>query len=182
MAWESAARRRRSVRVGHDVPVRALTIPALARTQPRPHFALSALLRRSQQPQQQHRSPPPSLPATGLSGRSSITAIPPPSPQHPIASPSARCSSSVSASAVQMLTGAPSPTPSSWPRRHSPPSAPLASALGPPAFVGACPHVRLSRRRRHRHTADVPPRRAAMAAAVVTSVDDRAGQVDQSTR
>ena len=109
VARETAVRRRRSVRAGHDAPVCALTVPALARTQPRPHFALSALLRRSQRPQLQHRSPPPSLPATGLSGHSSITEIPPPSPQHHIASPSGRCLSSVSPSAVQRLAGAPPP-------------------------------------------------------------------------
>jgi len=177
-----ATRRQHLAPRGRARPERAFTSPAPVRTQPRPHFPISPPPLSLAAPQQQRRSPPPSLPATGLSGRFSITAIPPPSPQHPIASPSARCSSSVSASAVQMLTGAPSPTPSSWPRRHSPPSAPLTSALGPPAFVGACPHVRLSRRGRHRCTADVPPRRAAMAAAVVTSVDDRAGQVVQTMR
>jgi len=177
-----AAHRRHPAQRGRARPVRALTVPALARTQPRPHFALSALLRRSQRPQQQHRSPPPSLPATGLSGRSSITAIPPPSPQHPIASPSARCSSSVSASAVQMLTGAPSPTPSSWPRRHSPPPALLASALGPPAFIDACPHLRLSRRGLLRRVAVVPPHRAAIVAAVGASSDEKATHVAQSMR
>ena len=81
-----------------------------------------------------------------------------------------------------MLTEAPPRTPSSWPRRHSPPPAPLASALGPPAFLDAHLHLRLGRQGRRRRTADVPPRRAAMAAAVVAGVDDRAGQVDQSTR
>ena len=88
---------------------------------------------------------------------SSTTTIAPPSSQRTTASSRARHSRSVSVSAVPMLTGASPRTPSSWPRRHSPPPAPLASALGSPASTDACPRVNLNHHSPHRHTAVVQP-------------------------
>ena len=177
-----AARRRWSVRAGHDAPERAFITPAPAHTQPSTHLLRLGPLRRlaapAAFPQLRRRHSCAQL----MPSHSRTTAIPPPCPQHPVASSRARHSRSVSVSAVQRLTGAPPRTPSSWPRCHSPPPSLLASVLGSPAFLDARLHFRLGRRGRRQRTADVPPRRAAMAAAVVAGVDDRAGQVYQSTR
>jgi len=115
-------------------------------------------------------------------GHSRTTVIAPPSPQHPIVSPRARWQSPVSHRSACRLAGVPPWAPSSWPRRHSTPPAPVASALGPPAFIDACPRVDLNHRSPHRRFTVDPHLHPAMAAAVAASSDEKATQVAQSMR
>ena len=86
VARETAARRRRSVRAGHDAPGRAFNTPAPARTQPRSSFAsprpffLAAAAAELPQLRRRHSR-------TQLApSHSSTTAIAPPPPQQRTAS------------------------------------------------------------------------------------------------
>ena len=186
MARELATRRRRSAPRGRDEPEPAVITPSALPIHPTPHFSFPRLLLHpcAQLPSfrstesLRHRHSQLQL---ALSHPFATRTASPSSQQLPV-SPIARCSSLVSHRSAQHLAGDPPLAPLPWPRRLRPPLAVIACGIGSPWSRDTRPSLSWSRCSFHRYLAVVQRHRSAMAAAVVTSVDVRAGQVVQTMR
>ena len=162
-AWRSAAatRHRRPAQRGQGRQTHATSLPATARTQPRTPFTSPRL-----------PSSPAAAAAVAIADASSTS----PLLHHRSCTTSTPMTRRVHPCSLTMLGKLQRRA-----RRHSPPFHAIACALGSPESIEARQRLSLLRRGFHRRNAVVPPRRAAMAAAIVASADERSHQVVQST-